>query len=182
MPVTSSSVLVNVPAALVLIIVLRYFALDFDMRRKAAVYNSKPASANNHFQKKYEAPKFVSRNSEWRRKVNSPAVEDALDHFSRHLVSEWVTDLWYSRITPDKQAPEELVRIINSVLAEIASRMRNIDLIDLLTRFFIQGFHDHSQTIYILFGRPLVKLLTLDVAEMSLDFFAPTWNFSEHVT
>ncbi|KAL1829218.1 hypothetical protein ACET3Z_007630 [Daucus carota] len=145
MSLTSSSVLVNVPAALVLIIVLRYFALDFDMRRKAAVYNSKPASANNHFQKKYEAPKFVSRNSEWRRKVNSPAVEDALDHFSRHLVSEWVTDLWYSRITPDKQAPEELVRIINSVLAEIASRMRNIDLIDLLTRDVIRLFCAHLE-------------------------------------
>lgn len=137
MPVTSSSVIVNLPAAAVLIIILRYFALDFDMRRKSAAYNSKPASANTNFQKKYEAPKVVTRNSEWRRKVNSPAVEDALDHFSKHLVSEWVTDLWYSRITPDRQAPEELVRIINGVLAEFACRVRNIDLIDFLTRFYL---------------------------------------------
>lgn len=145
MSLTSSSVLVNLPAAAVLIIILRYFALDFDMRRKSAAYNSKPAAANINFKKKYEVPKVVTRNSEWRRKVNSPAVEDALDHFSRHLVSEWVTDLWYSRITPDRQAPEELVRIINGVLAEIACRVRNIDLIGFLTRDVIKLFCVHLE-------------------------------------
>lgn len=149
MSLTSSSVLVNLPAAAFLIIILRYFALDFDNRRKSAAYNSKPALANINFQKKYEAPKLVTRNSEWRRKVNSPAVEDALDHFSRHLVSEWVTDLWYSRITPDRQAPEELVRIINGVLAEIACRMRNIDLIDFLTRDIIKLFCVHLEVFRV---------------------------------
>lgn len=67
--------------------------------------------------------------------MNSPIVEDAIDHFTRHLVAEWVTDLWYSRLTPDKEGPEELVHIMNGVLGEISVRMRNINLIDLLTRF-----------------------------------------------
>lgn len=67
--------------------------------------------------------------------MNSSVVEDAIDHFTRHLISELVTDLWYSRITPDKEGPEELVNIINGVLGEISGRMRNINLIDLLTRF-----------------------------------------------
>ena len=127
---------VNVPAAVFLIVILRYFSLDFEMRRKAAVYNSKPASANIYSQKKpLEGPKPVFEKPDWRRKVNSPVVEDAIDHFTRHIVSEWVTDLWYSRITSDRQGPEELVHIINGVLAEISSRMRNVNLIDLLTRF-----------------------------------------------
>jgi sorting nexin-13 len=133
--VTSSSVWVNLPAAASLIIGLRYLSLDFDMRRKAATYNSNPSSVNTLSQKKpLERPKIVEK-SEWRRKVNSPAVEDAIDHFTRHLVSEWVTDLWYSRLTPDKEGPEELVNIMNGALGEISGRMRNINLIDLLTRF-----------------------------------------------
>lgn len=134
--VTSSSVLVNLPAAAFLIITVRYFSLDIDMRRKAAAYNSKPSSANIYSQTKHQdGPKLFIKKSDWRRKVNSLVVEDAIDQFTRHLVSEWVTDLWYSRITPDKQGPEELVQIINGVLGEISCRMRNINLIDLLTRF-----------------------------------------------
>ncbi|KAL7162453.1 hypothetical protein ACSBR2_042862 [Camellia fascicularis] len=145
---TSSSVWVNLPAAAFLIITLRYFSLDFEMRRKAAVYNSnsKITSPNMYSQKKpLEGPKAVFEKSDWRRKVNSPVVEDAIDHFNRHLVSEWVTDLWYSRITPDRQGPEELVQIINGVLGEISSRMRNVNLIDLLTRDIIKLFCTHLE-------------------------------------
>lgn len=132
---TSSSVWVNLPAAASLIVILRYLSLDLDMRRKAAAYNNKSSSANTLSQKKpLERPKLVEK-SEWRKKVNSPVVEDAIDHLIRHLVSEWVTDLWYSRLTPDKEGPEELVRILNGVLGEISARMRNINLIHLLTRF-----------------------------------------------
>lgn len=135
MSLTSSSVWVNLPAAAFLIIILRYFSMDFDMRRKAAVYSSKPSSANGFSQRRpLENPKVLSEKFSWKRKVNSPIVEDAIDQFTRHLVSEWVTDLWYSRITPDRQGPEELVQIINSVLGEFSCRMRNINLIDLLTR------------------------------------------------
>ncbi|KAL6994747.1 hypothetical protein U1Q18_044888 [Sarracenia purpurea var. burkii] len=144
--VTSSSVWVNLPVAAFLIIILRYFSLDFEMRRKAAVYNNKLTSANIYSQKKpLEGPKAISEKSNWRKKVNSPIVEDAIDHFTRHLVSEWVTDLWYSRITPDKQGPEELVQIINGVLAEISSRMRNVNLIDLLTRDIIKLLSTHLE-------------------------------------
>ena len=104
------------------------------MRRKAAVYNSKPAPTNTLTPKKPpECPKVFE--SDWRRKVNSPVVDDAIDHFTRHLISEWVADLWYSRLTPDREGPEELVQIINGVLGEFSDRMRNINLIDLLTRY-----------------------------------------------
>lgn len=145
MSLTSSSVLVNLPAAASLIILLRYFSLDFEMRRKAAAYNSKPSSENVVSQNKPpECPKVIPR-PDWKRNVKSPVVEDAIDKFTRHLVSEWVTDLWYSRLTPDKEGPEELVQIINGVLGEFSGRFRNINLIDLLTRDFVNLICTHLE-------------------------------------
>lgn len=106
------------------------------MRCKAIIYkNSKPLAATTKASSKPPTSTKVVDRSDWKRKVNSPAVEKALDQFTRHLVSEWVTDLWYSRITPDKEGPEELVHIINGVFGEISFRMKNVNLIDLLTRF-----------------------------------------------
>lgn len=146
MSLTSSSVWVNLPGAALLIIILRYLSVDFEMRRKAEAYNSKPSPENIFLRRKsLEAPKAFIEISNWRRKVNSPVVEDAIDHFTRHLVSEWVTDLWYARITPDQQAPEELVQIINGVLGEISCRVRNINLIDLLTRDIINLICTHLE-------------------------------------
>ena len=66
--------------------------------------------------------------------MNSPPVEAAFEQFTRHLVTEWVTNLWYSRITPDKDGPEELISIVNSVLGEISNWGRSINIITLLTR------------------------------------------------
>ncbi|XP_019443441.1 PREDICTED: uncharacterized protein LOC109347822 isoform X2 [Lupinus angustifolius] len=145
MSLTSSSVWVNLPAAASLIITLRYVSLDFKMKRKAATYNNKASSTNVQSSKKLpENPKVVAK-FEWREKVNSPVVEDAIDHFTRHLVSEWVTDLWYSRLTPDKEGPEELVQLINGVVGEISGRMRNINLIDFLIRDLINLICTHLE-------------------------------------
>ncbi|XP_061981082.1 uncharacterized protein LOC133701249 isoform X3 [Populus nigra] len=117
------------------------------MRKKAAVYNNKPASTTSSTLSQNKSLEFtrVVEKSDWRRKVNSPVVEDAIDHFTRRLVSEWVTDLWYSRLTPDKEGPEELVQIMNGVLGEFSSRMRNVNLIDLLTRDFINLICTHLE-------------------------------------
>lgn len=133
---TSPSVLVNLPAALFLIIALRYMSLDLDMRRKAATYKGKVTTGNISSERKpLASPRVPIDRSDWKHKVNSPVVEEAIEKFNSHIISEWVTDLWYSRITPDRQGPEELVLIMNGVLGEISSRMRNINLIDFLTRF-----------------------------------------------
>ncbi|KAI4355642.1 hypothetical protein L6164_004392 [Bauhinia variegata] len=145
MSLTSASVWVNLPAAASLIIILRYISLDFEMKRKAAAYNNKPGSTSTQSSKKpLEFPKLVAK-SEWRAKVNSPVVEDAIDHFTRHLVSEWVIDQWYSRLTPDREGPEELAQMINGVLGEISGRVRNINLIDLLIRDLINLICTHLE-------------------------------------
>ncbi|KAL2462680.1 Phox-associated domain [Forsythia ovata] len=135
MSLTSPSVLVNLPVAAVLIIIFRYWSVEYDMRKKAETYKGKPITASTAPKRNpFEVPRVTADKSDWKHKVDSPVVEDAIDHFTRHIVSEWVTDLWYSRITPDRQGPEELVLIMNGVLGELSYRMRDINLINLLTR------------------------------------------------
>lgn len=124
------------PAAAALILFGRYISLDLNVRRRTAAGDKLSPVDQPTRTKSVELHKFPLEKSKWRRKVNSPVVEAAIDRFTRHLVSEWVTDLWYSRITPDKDGPEELVQIINNVLGEISIRARDINLINLLTRFW----------------------------------------------
>ncbi|KAJ8452051.1 hypothetical protein Cgig2_016632 [Carnegiea gigantea] len=145
----STSVWVNLPVAAFLVILFRYFALDFEMRRKAAAFNNRTTNGNIAIQEKHpEGPKAAAKKERldyWRRKVNSPLVEDAIDKFTRHLVSEWVTDLWYGKLTPDREGPEELVQLMNGVMGEISFRMRNVNLIDLLARDVIHLICKHLE-------------------------------------
>ncbi|KAK6153655.1 hypothetical protein DH2020_013294 [Rehmannia glutinosa] len=94
MSLTSPSVLVNLPAAVFLIIILRYMSLDFDARRKAATYKGKQTSTSTYSSTKAFEGIVNAERSDWKNKVNSPVVEDAIEQFTRHIVSEWVTDLW----------------------------------------------------------------------------------------
>ncbi|XP_057968110.1 uncharacterized protein LOC131157761 isoform X2 [Malania oleifera] len=166
MSLTSSSVLINLPAAASLIIILRYLSLDFENRRKAKAYNSKSTSMNIMSQKKHpEGPKVVTKKSDWRRKIDSPVVEEAIDQFTRHLVSEWVTNLWYSRVTPDREGPEELVQIMNGVLGEISDRAKSINLIDLLTRDIINLICTHLE----LFRASLAKIERQNLGPLTID-------------
>ncbi|ERM98570.1 hypothetical protein AMTR_s00109p00032070 [Amborella trichopoda] len=143
--VTSSSVWINIPAAVSVIILLRYISYDLDNRRRAVGY-SKSTSVTAHSQKRpFESPKLNIEKDNWKRKVDSPPVEAAIEHFTRHLISEWVTDLWYSRITPDRDAPEELVQIVHGVIGEISFRIRDINLVDLLTRDIINLICDQLE-------------------------------------
>uniref|UniRef100_A0ACD5T6T3 Uncharacterized protein n=1 Tax=Avena sativa TaxID=4498 RepID=A0ACD5T6T3_AVESA len=138
MSLTSSSVWINFPFSIALIVLFRYLSLDYDFRRKSTTATDHDASRPLVKTKSIELSKpslaQKNRNSVWRSKVNSPPVEAAFEQFTRHLITEWVTDLWYSRVTPDKDGPEELISIVNSVLGEISSRARNVNLITLLTR------------------------------------------------
>ena len=116
----------------------RYISLDYDLRRKSTT--STDHSSHSLVKTKSTEVKKVLHQIEkdgkldWRSKVNSPPVEAAFEQFTRHLITEWVTDLWYSRVTPDKEGPEELITIVNTVLGEISVRARNVNLINLLTR------------------------------------------------
>lgn len=134
--VTSSSVWVNLPAAVAIIIFCLYLSRDLDIRRRSTA-SDKLSLVDEFTQKKsVELLKFSLEKSDWRKKVDSPPVEASIEQFTRHLISEWVVDLWYSRITSDRDGPEELVEIMNGVIGEISSRARDINLIDLVTRYW----------------------------------------------
>lgn len=60
-----------------------------------------------------------------------------MDELTRCVVNEWVTDLWYSSVTPDEDVPEELRILVNGVIAEVAQRARRVNLITLLSRYFL---------------------------------------------
>nr|XP_010924750.1 uncharacterized protein LOC105047506 isoform X2 [Elaeis guineensis] len=145
MSLTSSSVWVNLPAAAALIMFFRYISLDLDVRRRTTASNKQLLVDQSTQKRSVELLKFPLEKTDWRTKVNSPAVEEAIDQFSRHLVSEWVTDLWYCRITPNRDGPEALVKIINGALGEISSRARDINLIDLLTRDIVSLICNHLE-------------------------------------
>lgn len=71
-----------------------------------------------------------------RRKIDSPSIEAAIENFIDKILQDFVVDLWYSSITPDKEAPALIRALILDVLGEVSVRVKEINLVDLLTRFF----------------------------------------------
>lgn len=57
-----------------------------------------------------------------------------MDELTRCVIDEFITSLWYSSITPDQEAPEELRILLNGVIAEVAHRAKRVDLVTLLSR------------------------------------------------
>ncbi|KAE8810916.1 Sorting nexin-16 [Hordeum vulgare] len=156
---TSSSVWINFPFAISLIVLYRYLSLDYDFRRNSTTATdhgtSRLLAKTKSIELSTPSPDKKSGSAGWRSKVNSPPVEEAFEQFTRHLVTEWVTDLWYSRITPDKDGLEELISIVNSVLGEISKRARSINIITLLTRDLVD-LVNHVQIMQSSPRRPLM--------------------------
>ncbi|PKA64329.1 hypothetical protein AXF42_Ash009550 [Apostasia shenzhenica] len=171
MSLTSSSVWVNLPAAAAVIVFCRFVSLDLDIRKKSTVATKLPLTDPSSKKNPVQFEKFYIEKTNWRSKVKSPLVEDAIDQFTRHLVSEWVTNLWYCRITPDTDGPEELVQIMNDVFGEVSFRARDINLIDLLIRDIINLFCNHLE-LYRLsiskIGRPELKEQQLDLQDIQI--------------
>ncbi|CAN6441706.1 unnamed protein product [Victoria cruziana] len=175
MSLTSSSVWINMPAAAVVIILIRYISYDLENRSKlnGGVAKLVPSTIKASQRKAVEDSNQTSacEASCWKIKVNSPVVETAIDQFTRHIVSEWVTNLWYSRITPDCDGPEELVNIMNGVIGEISLRLRDINLIDLLTRDIINLLCGHLEvyrTGQAKIGKHELEKLTVDERDRQL--------------
>ncbi|KAE8773794.1 hypothetical protein D1007_53890 [Hordeum vulgare] len=74
------------------------FGLAFLMSQRAQLPQTMVPVAHLPKQKSIElrkpSPDKKSGSTGWRSKVNSPPVEAAFEQFTRHLVTEWVTDLW----------------------------------------------------------------------------------------
>ncbi|KAK4437825.1 hypothetical protein Salat_0116500 [Sesamum alatum] len=66
-----------------------------------------------------------------------------IEDFISKLLQDFVVDLWYSDITPDKEAPELIHAIVMDVLGEVSGRVKELNLVDLLTRDVVDLIGDH---------------------------------------
>ncbi|CAN6449376.1 unnamed protein product [Victoria cruziana] len=144
---TSQSMWANVPIAVFFLAALRTLLTEVEFRRKV---RSAPQSGYLlHLQKQQVAtgdPNLSARPSvanNWKRKIDSPVVEAALDEFIGMVLKDFVVDLWYSSITPDNEAPELIRAVVKDVCGEIAQRVKEINLVSLLTRDVVQLIGSH---------------------------------------
>lgn len=133
----------NVPMSILFVCALRILVNNVEFRWK--VKRPRSNTYLSHLEKKQLSlndPRLSSAPSQtkWKRKIDSPVVEDAMGDFIDKILKDFVVDLWYSEITPDREFPEQIRAIIMDVLAEISARVKDINLVDLLTRYVVFPF------------------------------------------
>ncbi|KAG8364285.1 hypothetical protein BUALT_Bualt19G0112500 [Buddleja alternifolia] len=143
---TSKSMLMNLPIAVLLVSGLRILFNEVELRWK--VRNARPTSYLSHLEKNQLSVNDSGLTTQpppqkWKRKIDSPVVEAAIEDFVNKLLHDFVTDLWYSEITPDKEAPELIHAIVMDALGEVSGRIKEVNLVDLLTRDVVDLIGDH---------------------------------------
>ena len=132
---TSKSMWMNVPIAVLIALVLRILANEIEFRWKGP-----STGKQTSYLEKKQLPVTDSclastpQPPTWKRKFDSPIVEAAVEDFVDKIIQDFITDLWYSGITSDKEAPELMRAIILDALGEAAERVKEVNLVDLLTR------------------------------------------------
>ncbi|PWA68105.1 Phox-associated domain-containing protein [Artemisia annua] len=145
---TSKSMWLNVPIAILLVSGVHFLLSEVEFRWKTR----KPVGQSYlaHLEKKQLSVNDSRLTTlppppKWKRKIDSPVVEAAMDDFVNKILQEFVLDMWYSDITPDKEAPQLIHGIIMDILAEISTRAKDINLVDLLTRDVVDLVGDHLE-------------------------------------
>lgn len=137
---TSKSMWMNIPISIIFVCALRILFNEVDFRPKArpvrrqtylSHLEKKQLSVNDSRLSTAPAP------PKWKRKIDSPVVEAAINDFINIILKDFVIDLWYSEMTPDKEFPEQIRAVIMDALGEISARVKEINLVDLLTRYLI---------------------------------------------
>ncbi|KAG5548057.1 hypothetical protein RHGRI_013676 [Rhododendron griersonianum] len=143
---TSKSMWMNIPISILFVSVLRILFNEVEFHWKVrkirqqtylSILEKKQLSVNDSRLSTLPPP------PKWKKKIDAPVVEASMEEFVNKLLQDFVTDLWYSDITPDKEAPELMHGIIMDVLAEISGRVKEINLVDLLTRDVVDLVGDH---------------------------------------
>ncbi|KAG6383108.1 hypothetical protein SASPL_157145 [Salvia splendens] len=142
---SSKSMLMNIPIAILLISGLRILLNEVEFQWK--VRNNRTASYLSHLENKQLSVNDSRLTTppppkKWR-KIDSPLVEAAIEDFVNKLLHDFVTDFWYSGITPDREAPELMHAIIMDFLGEVSARIKESNLVDLLTRDVVNLIGEH---------------------------------------
>ncbi|CAA2990133.1 sorting nexin-14 [Olea europaea subsp. europaea] len=143
---TSKSMLMNAPIAILLVSGLRMLFNEVEFRWK--VHDVRLQSYLSHLEKKQLSANdsrlaTMPPPPKWKRDIDSPVVEAAMQDFIDKLLRDFVSDLWYSDITPDKEAPELIRAVIMDALGEVSGRVKEVNLVDLLTRDVVDLIGDH---------------------------------------
>ncbi|KAH9695764.1 phox domain-containing protein [Citrus sinensis] len=135
---TSTSMLMNLPISVLIVCALRILSNEVEISWKVkarhpqtylSLLEKKQLSVNDSRLSNASAPQ------KWKRKIDSPIVESAISEFIDKILKDFVVDLWYSDITPDREAPELMRTIIMDAIGELSGRVKTINLVDLLTRY-----------------------------------------------
>ncbi|XP_034917042.1 uncharacterized protein [Populus alba] len=144
---TSSSMWMNLPISILIVSALRILSneVEFSWKARQSVHRQ---SYLSHLEKKQLSMNDSRLSSvppapKWKRKIDSPVVEAAIGGFINKILKDFVVDLWYSEITPDREAPELIRSVIMDALGEVSGRAKEINLIDLLTRDLVDLIGDH---------------------------------------
>lgn len=138
----------NIPISIIILSAFRYLSYEVELR-----WRTQPIVRQtylSHLEKKQLSVNDYRLSTmpttlKWKRKIDSPPVESAIDDFINKILQDFVVDLWYSSITPDKEAPELIRMIILDALGEISGRIKEINLVDLLTRDMVDLIGNHLE-------------------------------------
>lgn len=96
----------------------------------------------SHLEKKQlpldeEHPSTSPPPPKWKKKIDSPVVEAALNDFIDLILKDFVINMWYADITQDGEFPEQIRDLIMDALAEVSVRVKEINIVDLLTGYIV---------------------------------------------
>lgn len=136
---TSKSMWMNLPISILFVAALRILLNKVEFRWKVQPPRLQPYLS--HLEKN-QLPLDDERLSssphppKWK-KIDSPVVEAAVNDFIDLILKDFVINMWYSDITPDMEFPELIRDLIMDAIAEVSVRVKEINLVDLLTRYMI---------------------------------------------
>ncbi|KAK7362692.1 hypothetical protein VNO77_04812 [Canavalia gladiata] len=173
---TSKSMWMNVPMSILFVVGLRILFNKVEFRWK--VQQPRSQTYLSHLEKKQLSTNDSRLSNlpppaKWKRKIDSPPVEAAMSDFIHKILKDFVVDLWYSEITPDKEFPEQIHAIVMDVLAEISGRLKDINLVDLLTRDLVDLIGDHLELFrrnQAVIGVDVMKTLSSEERDDRLKF------------
>ncbi|KAL7236679.1 hypothetical protein ACSBR1_019893 [Camellia fascicularis] len=143
---TSKSMWMNIPISILFVSALRILFNEVEFHWKVRKIHQQ--TYLSHLEKKQLSVNDSRLSTmlpppKWKRKIDSPVVEAAMEEFVNKILQDFVSDLWYSEITPDKEAPELIRAVIMDALGEVSGRVKEINLVDLVTRDIVDLVGDH---------------------------------------
>ncbi|KAI5066366.1 hypothetical protein GOP47_0018990 [Adiantum capillus-veneris] len=138
----------NIPLAIIVLGAVGYLSYDLEVRQRIDAQHV-PSHLAHLLKHQLSSDDSILHppplSTKWRRKIDSPVVEASVDEFTRCIVQEFVTDLWFASLSPDQDVPQQIQALINEMFGEIGQRVKRINLISLMTRDLVDLVGNHIE-------------------------------------